>query len=81
MRAAGDKLEKPCNSNHHGLRVGCYGAIYTRLEHDPLCQTCTARSILSEHDHLHLGREVCTTLGISGKPGETVKCKCGSFHH
>jgi hypothetical protein len=75
-----NKLEEPCPNQYHGLR----GLSAVPLdEFDPLCHTCAAREIMSQHDHLHLGPDwdKCQTLGVGGIPGQNVKCKCGAVHH
>lgn len=73
-------LDEPCPAQRHGLRFSSTFA-YGPEEYDPQCQTCLARDMLSEHDHLHLHGEVCETPGLNGRPGQMVKCKCGGYHH
>lgn len=78
--APGLLLPEECPARLHGVRYGLYTIAVS--EYDPDCHTCMARKTLrGDHDHLHLSGEECTTLGISGVPGQTVKCKCGGFHH
>jgi hypothetical protein len=81
MRNAGESLPEACPNPRHGRHLGTFLPAFAPTEHDPRCQTCTARSMLSEHDHLHLGGEKCETPGINGVPGENVRCSCGSYHH
>ena len=76
---SGAALARPCNASMHGRRPGLL-AVYLPTEQDPDCQTCMARAILAEHNHLHLDGAPCEAPGLSG-PGQMVKCKCGGFHH
>lgn len=78
---AGEHLDRLCNNSRHGTRLGVFGTVFDSDEFDPQCQTCSVRVMLAEHDHLHLDGKPCTTEGISGVPGQNVKCSCGSFHH
>lgn len=74
-------LKKPCDAYWHGS-AGMPRFTVPSDEYNPSCQTCRAREILDMHDHLHLGATVtCVTPGITGTPGEMVRCRCGSFHH
>lgn len=75
----GDLLDKSCGGSYHGTGLRYYSA----NEYDPGCTNCKARAILAQHGHLHLGfnESPCSTPGIGGVPGQTVKCKCGGFHH
>lgn len=83
LREAGAALSRPCNATAHEYDKDGWTVAFTRNQHNPDCGTCQARAVLAQHDHLHLGANEppCTTIGLSGKPGEMVKCSCGSFHH